>query len=1079
MEADLLSESNLHALTSTIEKKLKDTKRSKKSKNESHDKSKPIGSKRNKQVQDGNLNLPHDSGEAKETSRGKKRAAGGKIKNATSQKEEGKHAKEERNDKLDEGSSPHAQLLKEIVALDGTEEDLVLVAELESASELEWDGLEKKRQSTDKKLRGDLTRFMKDLGIDKTAGQEDEVDTDSPPADGKSQGDDNIKPVGKTVKKAKDMAKAQRITEPSSSKDTRAPTNSRQSIFQPRPDWHAAELPPLPMTGNALSVSSQGALKNLHSYALDLLKAENDRYHSYHVSSSSSHRFMSTIMASGTMSDKISALTLVIQESPLHTMKAFENLLTLAKKRNRGQAISALGALKDLLAQGEVLPATRKLRTFSNQPSLLEALQGPQAKNWKAGQALPGSLKDVHLVFWVFEDWLKSTYYEVIKLLEIWCNDEVEFARSRALGYTYELLTQKPEQEANLLRLVINKLGDLDRKIASKASFLLLQLQTEHPLMKPVIISNIESELLFRPRQSLHAKYCGVITLNQTVLSSKEEIVAVKLLEIYFALFVALFKEPEEKKQAGHGEPKYAKKGRGKRGSKEKKKQADQAKTAEEESMQKMISALLTGVNRAFPFTSSESTVLQDHIDTLFKITHSSNFNTSVQALMLLQQLSVSRQVASDRFYRTLYESLLDPRLLTSSKQAMYLNVLFRALKADLNVKRVRAFVKRLLQMTTLHQPAFVCGAIYLITELEEMFPSLHTLIDQPKGLAEEGEEVFRDVPEEGDIPKQDSVPENQSSSLLPTPRYDSRKRDPEHCNAEWSFLWEIIPLTRHFHPSVTMFASRLVDNEIKPPKPDLSLHTLIHFLDRFVYRNAKAAPTPRGASLMQPLAGDDYGILVSKRDNSRTQAPLNSVEFLAKKPEDVSVDEVFFHKYFEQVGRHKKVEEGKAKKRRRDEEAAAAVGDDSEDDDEEGDGDGDGDDDDEIWKALVGSRPEIEGSDVDEDDDLDLEELDDDEEEEEEDGEEEEESLDMDVHGNESDSEDEASDEGIHESLFPDEEEDDDDELVSGKPERTDADQSQSQSRHQKRRKLKHLPTFASADDYADMLVDEEDGME
>ena len=43
---------------------------------------------------------------------------------------------------------------------------------------------------------------------------------------------------------------------------------------------------------------------------------------------------------------------------------------------------------------------------------------------------------------------------------------------------------------------------------------------------------------------------------------------------------------------------------------------------------------------------------------------------------MLIQQLSTSRHVATDRFYRTLYESLLDPRLSTSSKQTLYLNLL-------------------------------------------------------------------------------------------------------------------------------------------------------------------------------------------------------------------------------------------------------------------------------------------------------------------------------------------------------------------------------------------------------------------
>ena len=59
-------------------------------------------------------------------------------------------------------------------------------------------------------------------------------------------------------------------------------------------------------------------------------------------------------MASGTLEDKVSALTLLIQESPLHTMKAFENLLGLARKKSRNQALLALGALKDLLGQGEI-----------------------------------------------------------------------------------------------------------------------------------------------------------------------------------------------------------------------------------------------------------------------------------------------------------------------------------------------------------------------------------------------------------------------------------------------------------------------------------------------------------------------------------------------------------------------------------------------------------------------------------------------------------------------------------------------------------------------------------------------------
>src|ERR1700710_2470915 len=120
-------------------------------------------------------------------------------------------------------------------------------------------------------------------------------------------------------------------------------------------------------------------------------------------------------------------------------------------------------------------------------------------------------------------------------------------------------------------------------------------------------------------------------------------------------------------------------------------------------------------------------------MDTLFRITHSSNFNTSVQALMLIEQLATSKHIAIDRFYKTLYESLLDPRLIASSKHALYLNLLFRALRSDLNVKRVKSFAKRLLQIVTLHQPPFICGVLYLLRELEAIFPSLKTILTDPE----------------------------------------------------------------------------------------------------------------------------------------------------------------------------------------------------------------------------------------------------------------------------------------------------------------------------------------------------------
>lgn len=343
----------------------------------------------------------------------------------------------------------------------------------------------------------------------------------------------------------------------------------------------------------------------VHELANSLLQEENDKYaEAQKASASSSHKFYTTIMSSGTLSDKISALTLAVQESPLHNTKSLETLIGLGKKRSRAQAVEVLRSLKDMFAQGTLLPADRRLKSFSNQPSLVAAFQGAGGR-WTERDPLPGGLQKSHLMAWAFEDFVKEQFFEVLKILEVWCNDEIEFSRSRAVSYVYELLKEKPEQEANLLRLLVNKLGDPGKKIASRASYLLLQLEQQHPLMKPTVIKAVE-ELLFRPGQSQHAKYYAIITLNQTVLSLKEGKIAMQLLDIYFSLFVTLLK-PSSKKFGPKGKPQGKPQGKpGQKGAKGKG-EPDKGQAQTEEMQEKLTSGVLTGVNRAYPFTDADS----------------------------------------------------------------------------------------------------------------------------------------------------------------------------------------------------------------------------------------------------------------------------------------------------------------------------------------------------------------------------------------------------------------------------------------------------------------------------------------
>lgn len=170
---------------------------------------------------------------------------------------------------------------------------------------------------------------------------------------------------------------------------------------------------------------------------------------------------------------------------------------------------------------------------------------------------------------------------------------------------------------------------------------------------------------------------------------------------------------------------------------------------------------------------------------------------------MLIQQLTGSHLSSRDRFYRTLYESLLDPRLLTSSKQTLYLNVLFKALRSDLSIKRIKAFAKRLLQVAAMHQAPFAIGALYLLRELEGVFPSLKALVDEPE--ADESDEVenFQDVQDETDgdaSPRQHADRKSAGAGVQNhdwSSRYDPRKRDPQFSNADKSCLWELVSLIR------------------------------------------------------------------------------------------------------------------------------------------------------------------------------------------------------------------------------------------------------------------------------------------
>ncbi|KAH9305569.1 hypothetical protein KI387_009973, partial [Taxus chinensis] len=263
-----------------------------------------------------------------------------------------------------------------------------------------------------------------------------------------------------------------------------------------------------------------------------------------------------------------------------------------------------------------------------------------------------------------------------------------------------------------------------------------------------------------------------VIFLNQILLSSKGDgpKLAKRLVDIYFALFKVLISKDNETEKGGKNW----------KGSKEKPKNILDKKKKLESSTQvpveidsRLLSALLTGINRSFPYVSTDEAddIIQKQTPVLFQLVHSKNFNIGVQALMLLYQLLAKNQTVSDRFYRALYSTLLTPALMRSSKTEMWLGLMFKVLKNDINTKRIAAFSKRLLQVALQQPPQFACACLLLLSEVLKVRPVLWNAILQPEDDDEDFEH-FVDVMEEGEgMPENDQNVHShrlESSELVP-----------------------------------------------------------------------------------------------------------------------------------------------------------------------------------------------------------------------------------------------------------------------------------------------------------------------
>nr|XP_060609940.1 CCAAT/enhancer-binding protein zeta isoform X2 [Anolis sagrei ordinatus] len=822
-------------------------------------------------------------------------------------------------DAADDGSG---FTLEEVLRLGGTKQDYIMLAALDETEEIVDGG---KKGAIDDLNQGELEAFVNSLGVKKYSeklfvvenkeeeeGAAAEKEEKTPPKEKgkpKKVKTPEVKEKEKIVKghtektqtgNAKDSKKKQvsssneknvlSLGTKKAKEDETFQFYERQALLiKPGGKWYDLEY----TSEFSTEFQNPSLVSNYKALAQQLYQQEADLYKNKTNLQKGSSAWMKTVVSSGTLADRMAAMTLLIQDAAVHSLQFIETLVNLIKKKgSRRQSLMALDTFKELLIT-HLLPDSRKLYIFSQHPfNKLEQLASGNRDS-----------RDRRLILWYFEHHLKHWVAEFVEVLESLTHDPLVATKGRALSVAHELLCNKVEQEKAFLVQLVNKLGDPQNKVATKASYLLETLLHKHPNMKGVVCNEVE-RLLYRSNISPKAQYYAICFLNQMVLSHEECELANKLIMLYFSFFRSCIKKKDVES--------------------------------------KMLSALLTGVNRAYPYARASDNKIKEEMDTLFKVLHLVNFSTSIQALMLLFQVMDSNQTVSDRYYTALYKKLLDPGLALCAKQSMFLNLVYKSLKADVVLRRVKAFVKRLLQVTCGQTPPFTCGALYLVSELLKVKPGLRVQLQDH--VESDDEEHFRDLEDdedEGDGVQADKEvgrqtvqktlnhhdPISEASWVhhqnleggINKGGYDPLHRNPLYCGADKTSFWELKKLSEHFHPSVAFFAKTILEgNYVEYSGDPLQDFTLMRFLDRFVYRNPKVHKGKENTSsvVMQPKKKQSM-------NNVRNLA-VNSKEFLAQDESKIPVDEVFFHRFYKKIDMQKE-----KRKSTRDDESVEDVDDD------------------------------------------------------------------------------------------------------------------------------------------------------
>lgn len=526
-------------------------------------------------------------------------------------------------------------------------------------------------------------------------------------------------------------------------------------------------------SGTPAPAISVQAVEKLRKEGASVMEGEVAQFKREQNLSKADADWFKTVLKGGTVSDRCSALTLAVQASPLHSLEHLKSLAEMAKSKSRHEALLALDAMRDLFtsSEGKILPPHRKLRYVHQQPG--------------ADRLENAELRRKCALIWFWEESVKAVYLEMIRVLEIIAQDPIGHSRQRACRILFELLRANPhEQDSNIMSLLANKLGDSERILASRIPFYFTELVNAHPKILTAGAVEHMRAIIDRSGVTDRTRYYALCFLVQIRLSRSTPSITASLLQIYLGLFTKYILNNLE---AVQGRSKKDAKRRMQKRIRHKQKKRGEAVEAVEvpEEHARLAKALLTGINRAFPFASGAGselkTLLLGFAEPLLKMCAPTvAFPTTVQALNLLLTLAPFDESLRSQVIKA-FQTVLDEQdrlRQASASHGLFIRAFTRACGMLMEVndrKSIQSLLKSLMRFClAIVSPAFVVASLGVLGSVLQRFPAIRSMIN--------------------------TAPETVES-------------------ARSEGLYELIALSRHYQPRVRRYARALLESSRLPPE--------------------------------------------------------------------------------------------------------------------------------------------------------------------------------------------------------------------------------------------------------------------